>query len=148
MKISLGRTQHYLKVINYWREHYKSASDEKLPYHFGITATASGFYGAQARRIPGFPIKDEGLIDRLIKQGIKNLEMECSTLFTLASLRGFRAGAVCVVFASRTKNEFIKPEKKNEAELKAIKTTLRAFDILNKMDIQKGKSQFWLPEFK
>ncbi|MCJ8503219.1 hypothetical protein, partial [Desulfatitalea alkaliphila] len=27
VKISSGRTQHYLKVMNYWRDNYRSASD-------------------------------------------------------------------------------------------------------------------------
>lgn len=126
----------------------KSAANEKFPHHFGITATASGFYGAQGRHISGFPVKDEGLFDRLTKQGIKNFEMESSTLFTLASLRGFRAGTVCTVFASRPRNKFIKPEKKSEAELRAIRTALGAFEIINKMDEQKGNAPFWLPEFK
>ncbi|MGD2125762.1 MAG: nucleoside phosphorylase [Desulfobacteraceae bacterium] len=126
----------------------KSATNQNFPYHFGITATASGFYGAQGRRLPGFPVKDEGLQDRLAKQGIKNFEMESSTLFTLACLRGFRAGSVCAVFASRPRNEFIVPEKKVEAESKAIKTALGAFELLNKMDQQKGDAPFWLPDIK
>lgn len=125
----------------------KSATDEHFPHHFGITATASGFYGAQGRQIPGFPVKNEGLLDGLTKQGIKNFEMESSTLFTLASLRGFRAGTVCVAFASRSRNEFIEPERKHEAESRAIKTSLRAFEILNKMDEQKGDAPYWLPDF-
>ncbi len=125
----------------------KSAANEKLPHHFGMTATAPGFYGAQGRHIPGFPAKDEALMDRLTKQGIKNFEMESSTLFTLASLRGFRAGTICAVFASRPRDRFIDPVKKGKAELRAIKTALGAFEIINKMDEQKGNAPFWLPEF-
>ena len=125
----------------------KSAANEKLPHHFGMTATAPGFYGAQGRHIPGFPAKDEALMDRLTKQGIKNFEMESSTLFTLASLRGFRAGTICAVFASRPRDRLIDPVKKGKAELRAIKTALGAFEIINKMDEQKGNAPFWLPEF-
>ena len=33
-----------------------------------------------------------------------------------------------------------------DAELKAIKTTLGAFEIINKMDKQKGNAKFWLPK--
>ena len=125
----------------------KSAANEKFPYHFGMTATAPGFYGAQGRHIPGFPAKDEALMDRLTKQGIKNFEMESSTLFTLASLREFRSGTVCAVFASRPKDRFIDPAKKEKAELRAIKTALGAFEIITRMDEQKGNETFWLPEF-
>lgn len=124
----------------------KAANEKKEKYHYGITATASGFYGAQGRHVPGFPIRDEGALDRIVKQGVKNLEMETSTLLTLASLRGFRAGAVCAVFASRPKNEFIKPDKKEKAEMKAVSTTLRAFELIDKIDKQKGRSDHWLPE--
>lgn len=125
----------------------KSASDWNFSHHLGITATASGFYGAQSRRIPGFPVKDETLLDRIKKQGVKNIEMESSTLFSLASLRGFRAGTICTVFASRPRNSFIASDKKDQNELKAIRATLGAFEILNKMDEQKKDAPFWLPEF-
>ena len=125
----------------------KSASDGNFPHHLGITATAPGFYGAQGRRIPGFPVKDEGLLDRIAKQGVKNFEMESSTLFTLASLRGIRAGTICTVFASRPRNTFIAPDQKDRQELKAIRTTLGAFEILNKMDEEKKGARYWLPEF-
>ena len=37
--------------------------------------------------------------------------------------------------------------KKGKAELRAIKTALGAFEIINKMDEQKGNAPFWLPEF-
>lgn len=124
----------------------KSAYDLKLPYHYGLTATAPGFYGAQGRHIDGFPFKENDLIERLVKQNVKNLEMECATLLTLSTFRGFRAGAVCSVFASRNKNEFISPDLKKKAEIKAIKCVLNAFLILNKIDYQKGKNKFWIPE--
>lgn len=126
----------------------KSAACQKFPHHFGITATAPGFYGAQGRHIPGFPVRDEALFDRLARQCIKNFEMESSTLFTLASLRGFRAGTVCAVFASRPENKFVEPAQKAEAELRAIKTALVAFEILNRMDEEKGDAPFWLPDLK
>jgi uridine phosphorylase len=126
----------------------KSAHELNVPYHYGITATAPGFYGAQGRHVPGFPLREEGLLDRLAKQGIKNLEMEAGALLTLSCFRGFNAGAVCAVFASRPKNKFIEPDKKKDAELKAVKTALRAFEILEVMEKQKGKDKLWLPEIK
>jgi len=54
------------------------------PVHLGITATAPGFYGAQGRNEPGFPPRDPQVIDRLAQIGVANMEMEASTLFTLA----------------------------------------------------------------
>jgi uridine phosphorylase len=125
----------------------KSAAGNEFRHHLGITATASGFYGAQGRHIPGFPVKDEGLMDRLTRQGISNFEMESSTLFTLAALNGSRAGTVCAVFASRPLHQFIRPAEKDDAESRAIQTALDAFQFLNKMDEQRGNNPFWLPEF-
>ena len=112
----------------------KAATNLGFTHHLGITATAAGFYGAQGRQIPGFPVRDNGLMNRLTKQGIKNFEMESSTLFTLASLRVFRAGTVCAVFASRPSDTFIAPEDKSDTEMRAIETTLKAMEILDRMD--------------
>jgi len=125
-----------------------SVKENKKKYHFGITATASGFYGAQCRTVPGFPLRDPDLINRLMKQGVKNFEMETSSLFTLATLRGFRAGSVCVVVAERRKNKFINPNRLLNAELSAIKIVLGAFEILEVMDKQKSGDDFWAPDFK
>jgi uridine phosphorylase len=123
----------------------KSAKTNNVHYHLGVTATCPGFYGAQGRHVPGFPIKDETLLDRLVKQNVLNFEMEASALLTLATLRGFRAGCVCSVFALRQENKFIKPDDKLKAENNAIQTALGAFEVLNLMDNQKGKSSYWLP---
>ena len=42
----------------------------------------------------------------LRRAGVLNLEMEAATLFTLAGLYGFRAGAVFAVVAHRLKDTF------------------------------------------
>ena len=100
------------------------------PHHVGITATASGFYGAQGRRGSGFEPRFPDLVDSLGRMGVKNLEMEASTLFTLCAMRGFRAGAVCAAFANRPKNAFIDPSEKIAAEDRAIDCGLLAFEYL------------------
>lgn len=123
----------------------QAAEEVGRPVHMGITATAPGFYGAQGRRIPGFPPRDPGVVDRLASQGVRNLEMEASTLLTLASLRRFAAGAVCAVYATRTDNKFIEPEAKNSAELACIQTGLRAQHILAQMASRRGKRALWHP---
>ena len=73
----------------------------EAPFHVGITATAAGFYGWQGRKMAGFESRFPDLPARLARLGIKNLEMEASALFTLASLRGLRAGCVCSAYANR-----------------------------------------------
>lgn len=102
--------------------------------HVGITATASGFYGAQGRQVPGFPPRDPELPMKLAAMGVKNMEMEASLLFTLANLRGLRAGAVCAVYANRQADTFVDTDLKDRAEAAAIDVGLGAFAVLSKMD--------------
>ncbi|MGQ4832865.1 MAG: nucleoside phosphorylase [Candidatus Asgardarchaeia archaeon] len=122
---------------------------EKLgvTYHVGLTASASGFYGAQGRKVPGIPIRYPNLVDELRERNVINFEMESSALFTFANLKNLRAGMVCAVYANRPKNEFIKPELKKVAEENAIKTGIEAFKILAKMDkIKESKNKkYWFP---
>ena len=94
----------------------EAAASTDRSVHMGITATAPGFYGAQSRSVPGFAPRDPSLVDQLAAYGVLNLEMEISCLLTLASVRGFRAGAVCVVFAERSANIFINADDKQAAE--------------------------------
>ncbi len=108
----------------------QAAEELQYPYHVGITATAPGFYGAQCRRIPGFPLRYPILLDELRERNVLNFEMESSTLFTLASISGIRAGTVCAVYANRVKNEFVTEKLKQDAELKCIKTGLKAIELL------------------
>lgn len=107
-----------------------SAQDSDCRYHTGITATASGFYGAQGREGLGFPPADPDLPARLGELNVKNMEMETSTLFTLTAMRGFRAGAVCTIFANRCDNKFIAADRKIAAEDAAIDVALRALIAL------------------
>lgn len=122
------------------------AADERgAPHHVGITATAPGFYGAQGREIAGFTVRDPTLVDQLALQGVLNLEMEISCLFTLAQLRGLRAGAVCVVFANRPQDVFISKDKKQAAERACVDVGLQALHNLAAMDRARGDRPRWHP---
>jgi uridine phosphorylase len=116
-----------------------------MPYHVGITATAAGFYGAQGRALAGFSPRHPGTLKDLARQGVKNMEMETSCLLTLASLRGVRAGAVCAVQASRHERRFISPENKEIAEHRRVSVGLEAFDILARLDRERGAKRYWYP---
>jgi len=125
-----------------------AAKRQKGRYHVGLTATAPGFYGAQCRKVEGFPLRDPKLIDELARQGVLNYEMETSALFTLASLRGYRAGAVCAVYANRPSGKFIAPGLIPAAELHCIKAGMEAVHILREMDAikrERGKPH-WTPD--
>jgi uridine phosphorylase len=117
-------------------------------YHVGLTATAPGFYGAQCRRVAGFPLRDPGLMGELARQGVLNYEMETSALLTLASLRGFRAGAVCAVFAHRPSGRFIDERDMPKAEGRCIEVGMEALRILRGMDRVKKRARrrYWTPD--
>jgi len=123
----------------------EAASEKGFTHHIGLTATASGFYGAQGRKVPGFPPRDSTIPEKLAAMNVSNLEMEASCLFTLAQLSGARAGAVCAIYASRTANEFIDTQTKDLAEKRCIETGLAAFEVLAKLDGAKGNARRWIP---
>jgi uridine phosphorylase len=108
-------------------------------YHVGVTATTADFYAGQNR-----PTKTQtmNVLPTLQKAGVLNFEMETSTLFTLASLYGLRAGAVCAVYANRCIGEF----KPGAGEEDAIKVANEAVKILHEWDQRKqakGKKWFY-----
>ena len=121
---------------------------ETLHFHYdvGLTATGSGFYGAQGREIPGFPLRFPELPEQLARMNVLNFEMESSTLFSLASLRGFSAGTICAVYANRPANTFISPEEKIVAEEKCIRAGLESLKLLRKWEAirkDKGSKRFY-----
>lgn len=123
----------------------QAAADQGVAHTLGLTGCASGFYGAQARNVPGFPVRFPELPDQLARMGVANLEMETSALFCLSTLRKVRAGAVCAIFASRPRNAFISGEQKPVAEAGCIGVGLRAVEILRAMDRARGDDERWLP---
>lgn len=123
----------------------RAAAELGLRHHVGVTATAAGFYGAQGRSVPGFSPRDPELLERLTRQGVKNLEMETSCLLTMAALRGLRAGAVCTAFASRSQDVFIDPQAKERAEEHVIQVGLAALHQLAEMRSQRGALPHWHP---
>ncbi len=122
---------------------------EKLtPYHVGLTASASGFYGAQGRKVPGFPVRYPDLPAELERMNVVNFEMETSALFILSNLRGVRAGCVCAAYANRHHNVFIDTETKERAEAGCIRAGLGAVEVLRRMDAARaaaGGVRHWRP---
>ena len=86
----------------------QAAEELKYRYHVGITASTDTFYAGQGR--PGyngyFPSHKAHILKDLQQARVQNFEMEASCLFTLASLFGKKAGAVCCIIANRVTNEF------------------------------------------
>ncbi len=111
-------------------------------YHLGVTASTDSFYPGQSR--PGYRgyswSYSETLIRDLRAMGVLNFEMEASVIFTLASLYGLRAGAVCTVFANRVEDKF---GVKGEEEVSRV--AVEAVKILYEWDEAKknaGKRYF------
>lgn len=125
----------------------EAANHLEVNYHVGLTASASGFYGAQGREIPGLPTRFPSLPDDLAKLNVYNFEMETSALFSLAQVMGFRVGTVCAVYVNRPKRKFIPNEMKDVAEKKCLKTAVKALEILHRMDkIKKAQNKpYWIP---
>jgi uridine phosphorylase len=76
----------------------------------GITATATGFYGPQGRRMSLVP-RDPGINDRLQafaydRYRITNFEMETSALYALGGMMGHDCCTICVIIANRIRKEF------------------------------------------
>jgi uridine phosphorylase len=126
----------------------RGCEEIRARYHAGLTATAPGFYGAQGRMVKGFPSRYPERWKELQRINVLNLEMEASTLFTLAQLRGIRAGAVCAVYAQRPKNQFATAAVRSKGEAQAIRAALAGIESLAVMDHDKKrrKARFWTPE--
>ncbi len=115
-------------------------------FHVGVTATAPGFYGAQGRMDDErFPSRFPNRVDDLRRQGVVNMEMESSTLFTMASLAKARAGTVCVVYANRERNLFATEAQRGPLQERAIEVGLAAVDVYESMDADRGDDGHWVP---
>jgi len=107
-------------------------------YHVGVTATTADFYAGQSRPVQAGDVSEAAsLLPTLQKAGVLNLEMETATLYTLASLYGLRAGAVCAVYNNLITSEF----KPGAGEETAIKIANEATKILSEWDAKKRKSK-------
>ncbi len=120
-----------------------AAARAGVPFHVGMTATAAGFYGWQGRTPQVIEPRYPDLPDRLRSIGVKNFEMEASTLFVLASLRGLRAGAVCGAYANRPRNAFVDETSKHLAERHVIAVGMGALEVLAEMDRTRGSKPWF-----
>ncbi|GHS92974.1 uridine phosphorylase [Synergistales bacterium] len=115
-----------------------------VAYHVGVSCSTASFYCGQAR--PGLGGYGQSMhdnkIDDLERAGVLDFEMEAATVFTLAGIYGFRAGAVLSVVAHRRKNEF-----KYEGIDRSVGAANESIRILADMDerrVAKNK-KYWYP---
>lgn len=113
-------------------------------YRVGYTASTDSFYVGQGR--PGLggymPPDSDQLVERLQRQHVITVEMEASTIFTLAGLYGFRSGCVLAVYANRITDKF---EIKGEEDV--CKVAVNAVRILINWDAKRHKAggKQWSP---
>jgi uridine phosphorylase len=84
-----------------------SASRSKCRFDVGICLSVDGFYSENKMLKDGkvCPMSQSGYMPSFMENRladakmmrVKNIEMENSTIFTMSSLLGFRAGAICAV---------------------------------------------------
>jgi uridine phosphorylase len=141
----------------YVREDYPAAADDRVVaalvaaaerldygYHVGVTASTDSFYAGQGR--PGFEgfeaAGSDELVANLREANVLNIEMEASTICTLANLYGLRAGAVCTVYANRVTGEF-----RTEGETRAAETASLATALLARMEerVREAGADRWYP---
>lgn len=92
----------------------------------GITATATGFYGPQARTLRLYPT-DPNINDKLQSFShkdyrITNFEMETSALYGLGKMLGHSCCTCCAIIANRIRQEYSKDYHKDVDRL--IQTVL------------------------
>jgi len=113
-------------------------------YRVGYTASTDSFYVGQGRPgVEGYlPPNAQTIVERLRKQHVITMEMEASTIFTLAGIYGFRAGCVLAVYANRATNTF---EVKGEED--ACMVAVEAVRVLSKWDADRQKTgkRYWSP---
>jgi uridine phosphorylase len=110
-------------------------------YHVGLTASTSGFFGAQGRAVGGLKPRDPNITERLADWNVLNMEMESSTLLTLGNLAGVRTGNVRAVYSNRVRGEWIDDQTRATADKAAEMVGLEAVRLLATMDAWKAKHQ-------
>jgi uridine phosphorylase len=120
-----------------------AAAETGIGHHLGLTATAPGFFAAQARQALDLPVREPDLIARLQAQRVANLEMETACVLTLSALARARAAAICAVFATRYNDQFIEPDQAQRVEAQAIDIALRALVITAQLDQSRDGAPYW-----
>jgi uridine phosphorylase len=137
-----GTSTHYAPIEYPAAAHYEivqalinAARSLAIPYHAGITASSDSFYPGQERydSFSGCVLKKfQGSLMEWQRLGVLNYEMESSTLFTVCSTLGLRAGCVCGVILNRMGENQIQEEVIPAAEEKAIRVAIDALRQLVK----------------
>lgn len=107
-----GTTPAYLQEMRVPVLPYTPHADFQLCRGFAASAEAQGFayHAGLIQTVDAFYVTTPDHLEPLSQLGVLGVEMEASTLFTLAQLRGVRAGAVLVASNRIGDSSFIDPE--------------------------------------
>ncbi len=135
-----------------------AASKAKARFDAGICFSVDGFYSENKVLKDGkiAPMSQSGympsfMVDRLDdvkKMKVKNIEMENGTIFTLASLFGMRAGAICTVSDVVPWHPTEKVIDFEQDMTDCIRVGTEAMKTLIEWDKRKKGSKFWTPSTK
>jgi uridine phosphorylase len=135
-----------------------AARRAKASFDVGVCFSVDGFYSenkvlnkgrlapmSQSGYMPSFTA--ERLSD-VKKMGAKNIDMENGTIFTLCSLRGLRAGAICTIsdVVPWHPTEKVINFEQNMAD--CISVGVEAMRTLISWDAKKRGSKFWSPSLR
>jgi uridine phosphorylase len=103
--------------------------DAGLKPHVGITASSDTFYPGQERydTVSGRVTRRfQGSMQEWQEMGVLNYEMEASTLFTMSSALGLRAGCVAGAIVNRTQQEIPDAATMKKTEISAVSIVVAA----------------------
>ena len=112
---------------------YNAAKEKGIEPYVGVTASSDTFYPGQERydTYSGKVYRDyQGLLKQWQDLNVMNYEMESSTLFTMCSALGLRAGMIAGVIVNRTQQEIPNEATMKETEEKAVSVVIDAAKIL------------------
>ena len=112
---------------------YYAAKAKGIEPYVGVTASSDTFYPGQERydTYSGKVYRDyQGLLKQWQDLNVMNYEMESSTLFTMCSALGLRAGMVAGVIVNRTQQEIPNEATMKQTEEKAVSVVIAAAQAL------------------
>ena len=132
-----------------------AAQKSKAKFDVGVCYSVDGFYSENKVLVNGkiSPMSQSGympsfMVNRLAdvkKMGAKNIEMENGTIFTISSLFGLRAGAICTVSDVVPWHPTAKVIDFEQNMADCIKVGVDAMRILISWDAKKKGSKYWSP---
>lgn len=135
-----------------------AATRLKLRFDAGVSLSVDGFYSenkvlkdGKIASMSGSGYMISSMVDRLADakmMGVKNIEMENATVFTLCSLMGLRSGAVCSVsdVTPWHPTEGVIDFDQNMSD--CIRIGVEGMRTLVSWDKQKKGAKFWTPSLR